>query len=157
MATQNETCPLVFDNEEAILREAKAIYGRRMKSRDALESPTAAIEYLRASLTDRDREIFSVLFLNTRHHVIAYEELFMGTIDGAVVHPREVVRSALLHNASALIIAHNHPSGVSSPSQADIGLTHRLRDALELVDIRLLDHVIIGADEYQSLSRLGHM
>jgi len=122
-----------------------------------LESPGAAGEYLRARLRDRGREVFGCLLLDTRHRVIGFEELFLGTIDGAVVHPREVVRVALVRNAAAVIAVHNHPSGVAEPSQADIALTHRLREALELVDIRLLDHLVTGDDQTVSLSRRGHL
>jgi DNA repair protein RadC len=98
-----------------------------------------------------------VLFLDNRHRLIAEEELFLGTIDGATVHPREVVRRALFHNAAALILAHNHPSGVCEPSQADISITRRLKRLLEEVDIRTLDHLIVGEAEVQSLAEQGLM
>jgi len=108
----------------------------------ALTNPTATRALLAAELRHRDREVFLVLFLDNRHRLLGSEELFTGTIDGATVHPREVVRRALAVNAAALIVAHNHPSGVAEPSAADRALTTRLRDALALVDIRLLDHRI---------------
>lgn len=141
---------------------AAAEFGRRCLAeyivRDGpLESPAAAGDYLRALLRDRGREVFGCLLLDTRHRVMKFEELFVGTIDGAVVHPREVVRIALLRNAAAVIAVHNHPSGVAEPSQADIALTHRLREALDVVDVRLLDHLVIGDDETVSLSRRGHI
>ena len=104
-----------------------------------------------------DHELFCCLFLDNRHRVICCEELFRGTINGASVHPREVVRRALEHNAAALILAHNHPSGVAEPSQADIQITHRLRDALALVDIRVLDHMIVGDGEISSLAERGEL
>ena len=99
-----------------------------------------------ARLRDNPAEVFACLFLDNRHRVIAYEELFRGTIDGASVHPREVVKRALHFNTAAVILAHNHPSGIAEPSQADERITQRLKDALALVDIRLLDHMIIGDD-----------
>jgi DNA repair protein RadC len=100
-------------------------------------------------------EIFACLFLDNRHRIIVFEELFRGTIDGASVHPREVVRRALHHNAAAVILSHNHPSGIAEPSQADERITKRLKSALELVDIRLLDHLIIGDGQAVSLARRG--
>jgi DNA repair protein RadC len=99
--------------------------------------------------------VFACLFLDNHHRVIDYEELFRGTIDGASVHPREVVRRALHHNAAAVIFAHNHPSGVSEPSQADARLTRQLREALGLVDVRVLDHIIVGEGEPRSLAEMG--
>ena len=99
--------------------------------------------------------MFAALFLDNRHRVIRYEELFRGTIDGASVHPREVVKAALKLNAAALIFAHNHPSGVAEPSHADERLTRRLRDALGLVDIRVLDHVVIGDQQMVSFAERG--
>jgi DNA repair protein RadC len=95
------------------------------------------------------------LFLDSQNRVIACEELFQGTIDGSVVHPREVVRRALHHNAAALIFAHNHPSGVAEPSQADVNITRRLKDALAVVDIRTLDHLVVGDTEVVSLAERG--
>ena len=95
-------------------------------------------------LAPQPYELFAVLWLDNRHRVIAFEELFRGTIDGASVHPREVVRAAIDHNAAACIFAHNHPSGVEEPSQADLRITNRLKDALDLVDVRVLDHMIVG-------------
>jgi DNA repair protein RadC len=105
-------------------------------------------------LRDRPYEVFACLFLDTRHRVIAFEELFRGTIDGASVHPRELVRRALEHNAAAVILAHNHPSGVAEPSAADRQITTRLKDALALVDVRVLDHCVVG-DEIVSFAERG--
>jgi DNA repair protein RadC len=100
-------------------------------------------------------EVFACLFLDTRHRVIAYEELFNGTIDGSSVHPREVVRRALHHNCAAVILAHNHPSGVCEPSHADKAITKRLQDALALVDVRVLDHFIVGDASPYSFAETG--
>ncbi len=122
---------------------------------DALTSVGATRRYLAARLRHQPQEVFAVLFLDTRHRVIAYEELFHGTIDGTTVHPREVVRRALAHNAAALIVAHNHPSGVAEPSLADEQLTLRLRDALALIDVRVLDHVVVGDGETVSFAERG--
>lgn len=121
----------------------------------ALTSPQATRQYLCAALRDRPHEVFCALHLDTRHRVIAFDELFAGTIDSAHVHPRVVVEKALSRRAAALIVAHNHPSGVAEPSQADLAITRRLRDALGLVDIRLLDHFIVGDGEVVSLAERG--
>lgn len=121
----------------------------------ALGNPSDTKNYLSAQLRDRPHEIFACLFLDTRHRVIAFEELFRGTIDGASVHPREIVKRALAHNAAALILAHNHPSGVAEPSQSDQRLTRRLREALQLVDIRVIDHLVVGDGQVASFAELG--
>ncbi len=121
----------------------------------ALNAPDCTRRFLLAQLRDRPYEVFCCLFLDNRHRLIAFEEVFRGTIDGASVHPREVLRQTLLHNAAAVIIAHNHPSGVSEPSQADEGVTRRLKQALALVDVRLLDHIIIGDGRCYSFSEHG--
>ncbi|WP_425525552.1 RadC family protein [Xanthomonas citri] len=111
---------------------------------EALSDPPSVGRYFSQRLRARAYEVFAVLFLDNRHRAIAFEELFTGTIDGADIHPREVVRRALLHNAAAVIVGHNHPSGNPEPSEADRAVTKRLLDSLELVDIRLLDHFVIG-------------
>jgi DNA repair protein RadC len=108
-----------------------------------------------ARLRDLDHEVFACLYLDTRNRVLKYEELFRGTLDGASVHPREVVKQALAQNAAALIFAHNHPSGVAEPSGADERITRRLRDALALVEIRVLDHIVVGDGEAVSFAERG--
>ena len=120
-----------------------------------LTSPQATREYLRAALRDRRNEVFCAMMLDTRHRVIAFDELFTGTIDSAHVHPRVVVEKALTRRASSMIVCHNHPSGVAEPSQADLAITRRLRDALGLVDIRLLDHFIVSDADVVSLAERG--
>jgi DNA repair protein RadC len=120
-----------------------------------LESPQATEQYLKSILRDNPHEVFACLFLDTRHRVIAFEELFHGTIDGATVYPRVVAEKALRHRAAALIVAHNHPSGVSEPSLADQAITRRLKDALALLDIRLLDHFVIGEGTPVSMAARG--
>ncbi|HWS02022.1 MAG TPA: DNA repair protein RadC [Gammaproteobacteria bacterium] len=122
---------------------------------NALTNPEATRRFLQAQLRGYPHEVFACLFLDNRHRVIEYEALFRGTIDGASVHPREVVKAALGHNAAAVILAHNHPSGISEPSQADLHLTRRLREALGLVDIRVLDHLVIGDGEPVSFAERG--
>jgi DNA repair protein RadC len=122
---------------------------------DALTNPEHTRRYLSAQLRDRNQEVFACLFLDNRHRVLAYEELFFGTVDGASVHPREVVRRCLTKNAAAIILAHNHPSGIAEPSHADEQITIRLQQALSLVDVRLLDHMIIGDGDIVSLAERG--
>jgi DNA repair protein RadC len=122
---------------------------------DALTSPQHTRDYLSARLRGYCQEVFACLFLDNRHRVLAFEELFYGTVDGASVHPREVVRRCLAHNAAAVILAHNHPSGVAEPSRADEQITQRLKEALGLIDVRVLDHMIIGDGEITSLAERG--
>lgn len=124
---------------------------------DALTSPDATRRYLASRLRHHEREVFAALFLDNQHQLIACEELFHGTINRASVHPREVVRRALALNAAALIVAHNHPSGCAEPSAGDVEITHRLHAALELVDVRLLDHLVVGDREITSLAERGCM
>jgi DNA repair protein RadC len=120
-----------------------------------LASPKATRDFLSARLRDREHEVFCCLYLDKRHRLIQFEELFRGTIDGASVHPREIVKLALQRNAAAVIVAHNHPSGVAEPSQADELITQRVKEALGLVDIRLLDHIIVGDGASVSLAERG--
>lgn len=120
-----------------------------------IKSPADTETFLLARLRDRPYEVFCSLYLDNRHRVLKFEELFRGTIDGTSVHPRELVKQALAVNAAAIILAHNHPSGVAEPSQADERITRRVKSALELVDIRLLDHFIIGDGISTSLASRG--
>ena len=122
---------------------------------EALGDPHAAGRYFAQRLRGQPQEVFACLFLDARHRALAFEELFHGTVDGAEVHPREVVRRALAHNAAAVIAGHNHPSGNPEPSAADRAVTVRIKQALGLVDIRLLDHVIVGDGAATSMARLG--
>lgn len=121
----------------------------------AIRSPADSREFLLARLRDRPQEVFCCLFLDNRHRVLAFEELFHGTIDNTTVYPREVVRQVLRRNAAAVILAHNHPSGVAEPSEADQLITRRIRGALELIDVRLLDHFVIGDGVCTSLASRG--
>jgi len=124
---------------------------------DTLTNPNDTRNYLMSELSGRDYEVFACLFLDNKHRVITFEELFYGTIDGASVYPREVVKRTLQHNAAALILAHNHPSGIAEPSDADISITQRLKEALNLIDVRVLDHFVIGDGNSVSLAEQGLM
>ncbi|MBL4574403.1 MAG: DNA repair protein RadC [Gammaproteobacteria bacterium] len=126
-----------------------------IQPKDILTSSEATRDYLRAKYRDCQSEIFSCLFLNNQHHIVKLEELFRGTIDGAAVYPREVVKRCLYHNAAAVILAHNHPSGIAEPSRADIAITKKLSTALELIDVRVLDHLVIGNSMVVSFAERG--
>lgn len=140
---------------QAALEMARRHYQEQLRARPMLEAPHHTAAFLVAQLRDRPYEVFCCLYLDNRHRLIAFDELFRGTIDGASVHPREVVRQALAHNAAAVIFAHNHPSGVAEASQADELITRRLRDALALLDIRVLDHFIVGDSACLSFAERG--
>lgn len=139
----------------ACLELARRHLAEQMQRGPGLLNPRDSGSYLKACLRDRRQEVFAVVFLDTRHRPIAFEEMFHGSIDGASVHPREVVRRALAHNAAAVILAHNHPSGVAEPSEADRLITRRLSESLALVDVRVLDHLVIGDGEPVSLAARG--
>jgi DNA repair protein RadC len=137
------------------LELARRHYREALRAGPALNAPATTRQFLTAQLRDRPYEVFCCLHLDNRHRLIHFEEVFRGTIDGASVHPREVVRQALRYNAAALIFAHNHPSGVAEASQADELITRRLKDALGLVDIRVLDHLIVGDNSCLSFAERG--
>lgn len=149
----------VPEGVKARLRASRELCRRWMledlRQQPVLTSPNVVREYLAVHYSGQEREVFSCLFLDSRHRLIAVEELFLGTVDGASVHPREVVKRALKLNATAVVLAHNHPSGVAEPSQADELITVRLRDALALVEIRVLDHLIVGGRTVTSLAERG--
>jgi DNA repair protein RadC len=126
-----------------------------MRHRDALESVAAVRDYLRLTIGRREQEVFMALFLDNKHRVIAPEELFRGTLSQASVYPREVVKRSMALNAAAVIFAHNHPSGVAEPSAADQAITRALRNALELLDVRVLDHLVIAGNEVVSFAEQG--
>jgi DNA repair protein RadC len=147
--------PAKYAQLQAVLELARRHLGEGLRRGDTLGNPSDTKRYLNARLCDYAYEVFACLFLDTRHRLISYEELFRGTIDGASVHPREVVRRALQHNAAAVVLAHNHPSGVAEPSDADRRITRRLQDALGLVDIRVLDHLVVGDQVTVSFAERG--
>lgn len=133
--------------DDTIIQNAIQILESRIQlPTDYLTSPSDTRQFLRLKLSNLEHEVFAVLFLDSQHGVIKYKEMFAGTIDGASVYPREVLKAVLQHNAAAVIFAHNHPSGISAPSESDKRITNRLKDALSLVDIRVLDHLIVGSD-----------
>jgi len=138
-----------------IVTKAKELLSERFDRGEAISSPKESADYLVSQLASLEHEVFSVLFLDNRHRVISFDRMFTGTIDGASVHPREVVKRALQHNAAAVILTHNHPSGIPEPSRADISLTRRLTDALALVDVRVLDHIVVGGAETASFAERG--
>jgi DNA repair protein RadC len=139
----------------AALELGRRYLDAEMKSLAMLGDPSASARYLKSRLCGYPYEVFACLFLDNRHRVIAFEELFRGSLGGASVHPREVVRRCLVHNAAALILAHNHPSGTNEPSQDDRTITLKLRDALALIDVKVLDHIIVGDGEPISLAGRG--
>lgn len=140
---------------QAVMEMSRRHLEAQLQRGSALESPQAVRRYLSAQLRHENREVFACLLLDNRHRVIRFEALFFGTINAASVYPREVVALALRHQAAALILAHNHPSGVAEPSQADRQITDRLIDALGLVDVRVLDHLVIGDGESVSFAERG--
>lgn len=139
----------------AALELARRSLAEQLTERPTLGNPTDSGDYLRAQLRHLPYEVFGCLFLDNRHRVLAFEELFRGTLDGASVHPREVVRACMRHNAAAVIFAHNHPSGVAEPSPADRTLTHELQAVLHLIGVRVLDHLVIGIGAPVSMAARG--
>lgn len=142
---------------QAIMEMARRTLDEAMQTGDALSSPAAVRDYLRLTLRSKEYEVFCCVFLDAQNRVIAVEELFRGTLTQTSVYPREIVKRALSHNAAALILAHNHPSGVAEPSQADRTLTRHLTDALALVDVRVLDHFIVAGATSLSFMEAGHL
>ena len=140
---------------DELLTAAKHALALRVRKGVTLSSPKLTSDYLIARIAHLPHEVFTLIYLDKRHRFIAAQDLFRGTLDGASVHPREVVIEALKHQAAAVILAHNHPSGVAEPSHADELITHRLRDALSLVDIRVLDHIIVANNNTVSFAERG--
>ncbi|PIE37327.1 MAG: hypothetical protein CSA54_01590 [Gammaproteobacteria bacterium] len=140
---------------QAVLEMARRHLLETLQRGEELSSPRLVFQFLRQQLRDYHHEVFACLWLDNRHRVIQFEELFRGSLNGANVYPREVVKAALAHNAAAVIFAHNHPSGVAEPSEADRHITERLQAALALVDVRVLDHIVVGDGEQVSLAERG--
>lgn len=149
--------PAKYVQLQAVLEMSRRHMASTLMRGNALTDAHSTKRYLQQQLRHYAHEVFACLFLDNKHRMIAFEELFRGTIDGASVYPREVVKQALAHNAAAVIFAHNHPSGIAEPSQADHQITQRLKSALELVDIRVLDHIVIGDGETVSLAEMGRL
>ncbi|EGG94670.1 DNA repair protein [gamma proteobacterium IMCC1989] len=142
-------------SESQILAWAESILEARFKRSNYITSPSHTREYLSVTLADKEREVFCMIYLDSQHGIIDFEILFHGTIDAASVYPREVVKSALKYNAAAIILAHNHPSGSPEPSSADKRITDQIITALKTVDIRVLDHLIVGGTQSISFAELG--
>ena len=149
--------PAKFSQLQAVLEMSRRHLAERLRRESALESPQAVRDYFKALLRHEPHEVFGCLFLDTRHRMLAFEVLFRGSIDSASVYPRQVVKRALAHNAAAVIFCHNHPSGISEPSQADRTLTRRLIQALDLIEVRVLDHFIVGDGQPLSMVARGWM
>lgn len=147
--------PVRYSQLQALLEIGRRHLATSIERESAMDSPATVRRYLKAMLRHEVSEVFGCLFLDTKHRPLAFEILFRGTIDRASVYPREVVRRALLHNAAALILCHNHPSGNSEPSQDDVHLTLSLKRGLALIDVRVLDHIIIGDGEPLSMVEHG--
>ena len=147
--------PAKFAQLQAVLEMARRHLAEQLRRDSALESPQAVRDYLKALLRHEPHEVFGCLFLDAKHRVLAFEALFHGSIDSASVYPRQVVKRALAHNAAALILTHNHPSGVAQQSKADEALTAALKQALALVDVRVLDHFIVAANVTLSFAEHG--
>ncbi|WP_416886862.1 RadC family protein [Marinospirillum sp.] len=160
-ATQEDFCAYPglgtakYAQLQAVLEMAKRHLEAELLRGEALTSPEAAARYLKMQLRDLPHEVFALLLLDNQHRVLRYEALFRGTVDAASVYPREVVKLVLEHNAAAVILAHNHPSGIAEPSRADEQITQRLKQALQSVDVRILDHFVIGDGEPVSFAARG--
>jgi len=141
--------------QQATLRRALRLLESQLTTSEVFTSPTAVKQYCRLQIGLERDEHFCCLFLNTRHQLIYFERLFRGTVDGASVYPRVVVRRCLELNASAVIFTHNHPSGIAEPSRDDATITHRLKEALALIDVRVLDHIVVGLAETTSMAEQG--
>ena len=149
--------PAKFSQLQAVLEMGRRHLAERLRRDSALESPQAVRDYLKSLLRHEPHEVFGCLFMDSKHRMLAFEVLFRGSIDSASVYPRQVVKRALAHNAAAVIFCHNHPSGITEPSQADRTLTQRLTEAPDLIEVRVLDHFIVGDGEPLSLVEYGWM
>lgn len=160
-ASQDEFCrhdglgPGKYVQFQVVLELSRRHLAEKLREGDAMTQPDLVRDYLRARMQDYQHEVFACLYLNNQHRVVAMEELFQGTIDGAAVYPREVVKRCLYNNAAAVIFAHNHPSGLAEPSQADVQITRRLITALATIDVRVLDHMVVGRQQVVSLAERG--
>lgn len=146
-----------FTQLQAVMEMARRIQADALSQGRTITQAADAADFLIAELGHRPAEVFGALFLDTKHHILAFEELFHGTIDHTSVHPRELIRRVMHHNAARIILAHNHPSGDTTPSQADITLTKSLKNALAMLDVRLLDHLVIGKKSFCSLAEHGFL
>ena len=144
-------------SEQDILDMALQLTNKRFSKRRLLADPKEVKDYLSVKLSHVEHEVFCAIFLDNKHRILEFDEMFRGTIDGASVYPREVVKKSLKLNAAAIIFVHNHPSGSTTPSRLDINITNRLKDILALVDVRVLDHFIVGGSKVLSMAEEGHI
>jgi len=151
----NTTYNVAGLNQDAVIQMALNILSQRNAIGKVVVKPSDAADYLRIKLSGYKNEVFCAIFLDTRHRILAFEELFSGTIDGASVYPRVVMQHVMAHNASAVVFAHNHPSGIAEPSQADKLITKRLIEAMSLIDVRVLDHIVVGDSGTTSFAERG--
>lgn len=158
LCVRSEPAPTYLPNEQAVIDEALSILARRLRQKGAaLNDPVAAAQYLQLRFGALEHEVFVCIYLDTWHHVLACEEMFRGTIDGAEVHPREVAKRALQLNAAAVVFSHNHPSGALEFSASDIAVTARLKMAMQIFEIRVLDHILVTSGGHLSMAQLGHL
>lgn len=143
---------ITINDEDKTIAEALAILEERVKKTDFISSPKDAINYINLMLGGQPREVFAIVHLDTRHRVIETEILSVGTVDHATVHPREVLRSVMRTNATAILLAHNHPSGDPTPSRADRQLTATIKEVLRMVDVRVLDHIVVAGGKHSSFA-----
>ncbi len=141
---------------QACLEMSQRYLEEQMQQQDVMKNPTQVKQYVQAKLLGKPNEVFAALFLDNQHQVITFEELFFGTINSSSVHPRVVLQRCLSLNAAAVIVCHNHPSGIAEPSLADIDITQTLKSALQLIDVRLLDHLVVASHQVTSLAERGH-
>ena len=162
-ASQSEFCAAMglgeatFTELQAVMEMSRRVHADELSHGETITKAADAANFLMAELGNRPAEVFCALFLDTKHHILAFEELFHGTIDHTSVHPRELIRRVIHHNAARIILAHNHPSGDITPSQADIELTQSLKNALEMLDVTLLDHLVVGKNAFCSLAERGFL
>ncbi len=160
-ASQDSFCQLAgmgiakYAQLQAVLEMARRALGEELKNGNVINSPELVRDFLRLSLANKQHEVFIGIFLDAKNHTIATEELFSGTLTQTSVYPREVIKRALYHNAAAIIFAHNHPSGIAEPSQADKTLTQSLKQALTMIDVEVLDHFIVGQGTAMSFAEHG--
>ena len=160
-ASQSDFCAAMglgeakFTQLQAVMEMSRRVHADGLSQGQTITNAADAANFLMAELGDRPAEVFGALFLDTKHHILAFEELFHGTIDHTSVHPRELIRRVMHHNAARIILAHNHPSGDTRPSQADIELTKSLKNALDMLDVKLLDHLVVGKNAFCSLAERG--
>ncbi|TYL47816.1 RadC family protein [Marinomonas sp. IMCC 4694] len=146
----------IYQSKEDVLNAAAGFIEERLKRENTFSNAVDAQSYVRFKIAYKESEVFAVLFLDSQHRLISFREMFQGTIDSAAVYPREIVKAAIEVNAAAVILAHNHPSGVTEPSQADISITDKIKKSLELIDVRTLDHIIVG-ESAVSMAERGYL